>query len=122
MEGKRTEELERENRQMKDRIESLEQELKYCRLHLEDLSKRADLDYLTGVLNREGICRLISGYLKEKGETGALCFLDLDNFKQINDPSSGTAAATRLCARSPRRCRKALEEAIPWAGLGEMNS
>lgn len=98
MEGKRTEELERENRQMKDRIERLEQELKYCRLHLENLSKRADLDYLTGVLNREGICRLISGYLKEKGETGALCFLDLDNFKQINDQFGHRCGDDALCA------------------------
>lgn len=74
MEGKRTEELERENRQMKDRIESLEQELKYCRLHLEDLSKRADLDYLTGVLNREGDLPSDQRISERKRGDGSLVF------------------------------------------------
>lgn len=98
MEEKRTEELQYENRQMKDRIERLEQELRHCRLRLEDLSKKADLDYLTGVLNREGICRQISGYLEEEGGMGALCFLDLDNFKHINDRFGHSCGDEALCA------------------------
>lgn len=98
MKEKRAEDLERENRQMKDRIDSLEQELRRCRLRLEDLSKKADLDYLTGVLNREGICRLISRYLETEEESGALCFLDLDNFKQINDRFGHSSGDEALCA------------------------
>ena len=98
MKEKRAEDLERENRQMKDRIDRLEQELRYCRLHLEDLSKKADLDFLTGVLNREGICRLISGYLEAEEGLGALCFLDLDNFKQINDRFGHSSGDEALCA------------------------
>lgn len=97
MEEKRAAELERDNRRMKDRIKSLEGELRQCRLHLEDLSKKADLDYLTGVLNRVGISRLIGSYL-EAGEPGALCFLDLDNFKQINDRFGHSTGDEALCA------------------------
>lgn len=103
MKEKRVEDLERENRRMKDRIDSLEKELRNCRIRLEELSKKMDLDYLTGVLNREGICRLISGCIEgEEGSMGALCFLDLDNFKQINDRfghSSGDEAL-RAIART----------------------
>ena len=98
MKEKRAEDLERENRQMKERIDRLEQELRHCRLHLEDLSKKADLDFLTGVLNREGICRLISGYLEAEEGSGALCFLDLDNFKQINDRFGHSSGDEALCA------------------------
>lgn len=98
MKEKRTEDLERENRLMKEQIDSLKQELRHCRLRLEDLSKKADLDYLTGVLNREGICRLISRCLEVEGESGALCFLDLDNFKLINDGFGHSSGDEALCA------------------------
>lgn len=98
MEEKRTKDLEKENRWMKDRIVDLEKELAACRLRLEDLSRKADLDYLTGVLNREGICRLISSYLEEEGKNGALCFFDLDNFKQINDRYGHSSGDEALCA------------------------
>lgn len=98
MEEKRVKELEKENGWMKARIDGLERELKACKSRLEDLSRRADLDYLTGVLNREGICRLISSYLEEEGNPGALCFLDLDNFKQINDKFGHSSGDEALCA------------------------
>lgn len=99
MEEKRTTELEKENRCLRERIGSLERELMQCRLRLEDLSRKADLDYLTGVLNREGICRLIGRCLEEdEGKDGALCFLDLDNFKQINDQFGHSCGDEALCA------------------------
>lgn len=99
MEGKRAMELEQENQKLKERISALEQELMQCRLRLEHLTRKADLDYLTGVWNREGISRMISSSLDNSGgQAGALCFLDLDNFKQINDRFGHTYGDEALCA------------------------
>lgn len=99
MEGKRTMELEQENQKLKERISVLEQELMQCRFRLEHLTRKADLDYLTGVWNREGISRMISSSLDNSGgQAGALCFLDLDNFKQINDQFGHTYGDEALCA------------------------
>lgn len=108
MEENRVMELELENKRLAERIENLERELVQCRLRLENMSRKADLDYLTGVLNREGISRLISSRLEEKdGEAGALCFLDLDNFKQINDRFGHSYGDEALCAIS-----RALKDSI----------
>lgn len=99
MEGKRAMELEQENQKLKERISVLEQELMQCRFRLEHLTRKADLDYLTGVWNREGISRMISSSLDNSGgQAGALCFLDLDNFKQINDQFGHTYGDEALCA------------------------
>lgn len=108
MEENRVMELELENKRLAEHIENLERELVQYRLRLENMSRKADLDYLTGVLNREGISRLISSRLEEKdGEAGALCFLDLDNFKQINDRFGHSYGDEALCAIS-----RALKDSI----------
>lgn len=50
------------------------------------LQKEADSDPLTGVLNRKAIQEQISQILSEgKTEHAALCFIDIDNFKSVND-------------------------------------
>lgn len=78
--------LEAENLELKNRIARLEEELRNCRAALQFASERADIDFLTGIYNRNGITRLIVDCLSQESEVRcALCFLDLDNFKQIND-------------------------------------
>lgn len=105
---KRIKELEMENKRLRERIGVLERERKRERLHLEELSRKADLDYLTGVLNREGICRLVGDSLnRAEGKAGALCFLDLDNFKQVNDRFGHSSGDEALCA-----IVRALQEAV----------
>lgn len=46
--------------------------------------ERRRCDRLTGILNREPAERLIEQYLRENG-TGAFFFMDIDNFKMVND-------------------------------------
>lgn len=44
-----------------------------------------DTDHLTGLLNREAIEKRINSFLGHPDKLGALFFLDIDNFKHIND-------------------------------------
>lgn len=58
------------------------------KLREEELRLRADLDPLTGLLNKEATKKLIEQTLKEhadNGGIGALLMVDSDNFKHIND-------------------------------------
>ncbi len=56
---------------------------------LKELEKRAIYDPLTGLFNRyvlmEFLSKEIERIKREKGEQLFLIFLDLDNFKQVND-------------------------------------
>lgn len=47
--------------------------------------KAAQTDDLTGVANRRFVTARVEDMLAESGPGGALCVLDLDNFKYIND-------------------------------------
>lgn len=64
-------------------IKDVDQEIK----HRQTLQKRARTDVLTGLNNREAVFEEITRYLnnKEEQESYALLFVDLDNFKLIND-------------------------------------
>lgn len=67
--------------------------------------RRASHDPLTGLLNREGVVREINARLATGTESSrrfALLFLDLDNFKPVND-RYGHAAGDRLLKRVSRR-------------------
>jgi diguanylate cyclase (GGDEF)-like protein len=77
----KTEELEGLTEQLRREVE--------VRKHAEELAAEAAIrDELTGLLNRRGLM-LVGGELlataRRIGSSLALCFLDLDRFKQVND-------------------------------------
>ncbi len=54
----------------------------------EELRRRAELDLLTELFNRKKLLeelRVLFGVLKKEGSLGAFFFIDVDNFKHIND-------------------------------------
>lgn len=61
-----------------DRIMKGEETLKH-------LEKKAEIDILTGLLNRSASVQLINENLQMRRENGLLLMLDLDHFKQVND-------------------------------------
>ena len=62
---------------------------------LREARRRAETDPLTGLYNYGGIGRRISRILEEDAAPSALLFLDLDNFKAVND-TLGHQAGDRL--------------------------
>ncbi len=105
--------LEAENLELKNQICRLEEELLNCHAALQFASERADIDYLTGIYNRNGITRLVDGFLnQESGERGVLCFLDLDNFKHINDKYGHRYGDEVLCNVVQSICRNIRESDV----------
>ena len=47
--------------------------------------KEARTDPLTGLCNLQGLVESITAFLKEENERSALLFIDLDDFKKVND-------------------------------------
>lgn len=62
----------------------------------EDLDRAAYTDQLTGCLNRRGLLRELT-MKSEMGKDFYLMFLDLDNFKQVNDTLGHDAGDELLC-------------------------
>lgn len=62
----------------------------------EDLDKAAYTDQLTGCLNRRGLLRELA-MKSEMGKEFYLIFIDLDNFKQINDTLGHEVGDELLC-------------------------
>ena len=62
----------------------------------EELDRAAYTDQLTGCLNRRGLLRELA-MKSEMGKNFYLIFLDLDNFKQINDTLGHEAGDELLC-------------------------
>lgn len=62
----------------------------------EDLDRAAYTDQLTGCLNRRGLLRELA-MKSEMGKNFYLIFLDLDNFKQVNDTLGHEAGDELLC-------------------------
>lgn len=71
-------------------------------LHQRDrqLRQEANFDALTGLMGRRGIQEALATELEQLGEddSSALLFIDLDQFKNVND-SAGHAAGDRLLVR-----------------------
>ena len=68
------------------------------------LSRKANYDHLTGLPNREFTHELVSRELEAAGAAGriAVCFIDVDDFKKIND-SFGHALGDEVLREMARR-------------------
>ena len=69
-------------------MERLAAELKASRSRITELEARIDVDPLTETLNRRGFERELKrslAYVKRYGVSAALVYLDLDEFKPVND-------------------------------------
>jgi diguanylate cyclase (GGDEF)-like protein len=75
--------------------------LRAQRVALSDAERRAQIDPLTGVLNRRSLIERLEAACaraKARGLPIALLFIDLDHFKQINDNFGHQAGDACLCA------------------------
>jgi diguanylate cyclase (GGDEF)-like protein len=69
-------------------VERLAHELEASRTRITDLEARVDVDPLTETLNRRGFERELKrslAYVKRYGVSAALVYIDLDEFKPVND-------------------------------------
>jgi diguanylate cyclase (GGDEF)-like protein len=82
-------------------VERLERELADARARMAELEARADIDPLTDLLNRRGFERALKrslAYVNRHGTSAALIYLDLDDFKRINDDHGHAAGDAMLQA------------------------
>lgn len=82
----------------------------------EKLAYHATHDDLTGLINRREIARICNHAIDEVGHT-TLLYLDLDQFKLIND-TSGHVAGDRLLCEVARRLRGLMRESDSVGRLG----
>lgn len=75
----------------------------------------ANYDVLTGLQNRYSLYNYMA-QLKEKGEVFSIFFIDLDNFKSLNDSLGHTSGDEVLCSASS--ILKSLDEDINIGRLG----
>jgi diguanylate cyclase (GGDEF)-like protein len=69
-------------------IDRLKREVAVARARIGELEARADIDPLLDILNRRGFERELRraiAYVKRYGTQAAIMFVDLDNFKAVND-------------------------------------
>ena len=74
-------------------------------------------DSLTGLVNRAEFERRLEAALEEREEVHALIYLDLDQFKLVND-SCGHLAGDALLRRLARRLQRVVRESDTLARLG----
>jgi diguanylate cyclase (GGDEF)-like protein len=82
-------------------VERLAAELKASRSRITELEARIDVDPLTETLNRRGFERELKrsiAYVKRYGVSAALVYVDLDEFKPINDRHGHAAGDAMLKA------------------------
>ncbi|HWW37244.1 MAG TPA: GGDEF domain-containing protein [Xanthobacteraceae bacterium] len=84
-------------------VERLSAELAASRLRIGELENRVDVDPLTQTFNRRGFERALArslAYVKRYHATAALVYLDLDEFKPVNDRHGHAAGDAVLKAIS----------------------
>jgi diguanylate cyclase (GGDEF)-like protein len=87
--------------QLAAEVERLAAELQLTRARIVDLEAKVDIDPLTDLLNRRGFERELTrsvAYVKRYGVSAALIFLDLDDFKPVNDRHGHAAGDAMLKA------------------------
>jgi cyclic di-GMP phosphodiesterase Gmr len=82
-----------------------------------ELSRRADFDELTGLANRLLIERQIQDLIRESDSRFAVAFVDIDDFKQIND-YYGHVIGDALLVQLARRIAGAISKSDRLARLG----
>ena len=91
-----------------------------ARAHQETLSKMAHADALTGLPNRFWVMNFLPQALARAAQTGttmAVMFIDLDDFKKVND-TLGHAAGDMLLQSASRRLASAIRANDKLARLG----
>ena len=92
-------------------VDRLAAELAASRARIDELESRIDTDPLTETLNRRGFERELRrslAYVKRYGVSAALIYLDLDEFKAVNDRyghSAGDAVLKTVAAALIRNIR-----------------
>ncbi|MGC1778060.1 MAG: GGDEF domain-containing protein, partial [Xanthobacteraceae bacterium] len=74
--------------QLAAEVDKLAAQLQASRARIADLEARVDIDPLTDILNRRGFERELArslAYVKRYGTSAALLYIDLDDFKPVND-------------------------------------
>ncbi len=97
--------------QLAAEVERLTAELAASRTRIADLEAKIDVDPLTGTLNRRGFERELKrslAYVKRYGVSAALLYIDLDEFKPVNDRhghAAGDAVLAAVATALARRVR-----------------
>lgn len=92
-------------------VDALAAQLAASRARIVDLEARIDIDPLTETLNRRGFERELKrslAYVKRYGASAALLFIDLDEFKPVNDRhghAAGDAVLKAVAAALVRSVR-----------------
>ena len=87
-----------------------------------ELERRASHDLLTRLLNRASVLAALEGALASQGRGGtAAIFIDLDDFKGVND-RLGHVAGASCSARWPTGWPSRSAAVIRWAASGVMSS
>jgi len=80
--------LRAENQKLKNELKSYHAEVVSLKEELSNAKKEASIDFLTGLVNRRRFERALEDAIKDKKRRGypsSLIFVDIDNFKKIND-------------------------------------
>ena len=85
--------------------------------HREELRAAAEIDPLTGLLNRAGLRRELSQIRCPNGQSLAVMYLDLDDFKPVND-QHGHGAGDEVLAAVGQRLRDVLRDRDVACRLG----
>jgi diguanylate cyclase (GGDEF)-like protein len=80
------------------------------------MERMAHQDWLTGLANRAHVTRAGRAAL---AAGGAILFIDLDRFKEVND-RGGHALGDQLLIRIARRLREQVEDVAPDAIIGRL--
>jgi diguanylate cyclase (GGDEF)-like protein/PAS domain S-box-containing protein len=95
-------------------------DITYFKAHEAELSRVANYDALTGIPNRRLLVDRMGqsiAYARRSGRMLAICYIDLDGFKVVND-RYGHEAGDRLLVDITRRMQEVLREGDTLARLG----